>query len=159
MLSSYAAPDLGRLVFLDSFSWVRPVQEKLVGERRSCACLSAVPTARILGNVDGVGREWPWSMAALRLQARLTAPTECVLKRTRLGGWRSPPRLVLRPAWGGTRAPPSHHPQPDWLEADDSSSLCSAAPRSSRRRRCWRVALGASSCRFCSMLLAMAFMK
>ena len=105
MLSSNAVPDLGRLVFLDSFSWVRPVQEKLVvGERRSSSCLSAVPTAlSFLGDVDGVGREWPWSVAALRLQACLAAPTERVSnsgisKRTRLDGWRSPSRSALGPA-------------------------------------------------------------
>ena len=159
MLPSYAVPDLGRLVFLDSFSWVRPVLEKLVGERHSRTCLSAVPTARILGKVDGVGREGPWSMAALRLQALLAAPTEFVLKRSRLGGWCSPPRSALGPAWGGTRSPPCCNLQFDWLEADDLSSLLSAAARSSRRHRCWWVALGASSRRFCSMLLVQAFMK
>jgi hypothetical protein len=159
MLSSYAVPDLGRLALTIAARRLDPDREKLVLERRSRTCLSAVPTTRNSGKSDEVGRERLWSMAALRLQARLTAPTGCVLKRTRLVGWRSPPRLVLRPAWGGTRAPPSHHPQPDWLEADDSSSLSSAAARSSRRRRYWSLALGASSLKFCATRLAMALLK
>lgn len=58
MLSSYAVPDLGRLVLPIAARWLGPNREELV---------VAVPTTRNSGKIDEVGRERPWSMAALRL--------------------------------------------------------------------------------------------